>query len=212
MKGQAIVYNQAEIAFLKANETTPRTELTVAFNKRFGRNISRDNIKAKCTRMGLKTGRTGCFAKGSIPPNKGKKGWYAPGSEKGWFKKGTIPSNQRPMGSERTDSKDGYVYIKIDIINPYTGHQGHFVPKHRYLWESQNGPIPDGHFLKCLDGDRLNTEPSNWECLPNGMKPRLVAGHAGQDYDNAPDDLKPTIMVTAKIAQRVHEINKADVS
>ncbi|CAM3776881.1 HNH endonuclease [Litorimonas haliclonae] len=208
MKGRQINYSEEELAFLRSHAKTPRRRLAELFNDAFGRNVSLENIKAKCTRMGLKTGRTGCYSKGHVSHNKGRKGWCAPGSEKGWFKKGTQPPNQRPIGSERVCPKDGYILIKIDETNPHTGHRGHFVLKHRHLWEQQNGPVPEGYFLKCLDGNKLNTCPTNWECMPNGMKTRLVAGNAGREYDNAPVELKPTILATAKVEQRLYELIK----
>lgn len=207
MKGRSIPYSDAEIKFLRKHETTPRPELCKLFNAKFGRTVSSDNIKAKCTRMGLKTGRTGAFVKGFTPHNKGVKGWCPPGVERGWFKKGQEPANLRPIGHERTCPKDGYISIKIDEINPHTGFKGRFVLKHKHLWEAINGPVPDGHFLKCLDGNRSNTSPDNWECLPNGMKPRLVASRCGQDYDNAPVEIKPSIMLSAKVSQKVYELN-----
>lgn len=49
------------------------------------------------------------FKKGTIPPNKGMKGWHAPGCEKGWFKKGHQRSDTAPIGAERIDSGDGYI-------------------------------------------------------------------------------------------------------
>ena len=61
---------------------------------------------------------------------------------------------------ERT-SKDGYVEISVDQVNPHTGYERRFVHKHRHLWEQANGPLPDGMCLKCLDGDKTNTAPLN---------------------------------------------------
>nr|WP_282576146.1 HNH endonuclease [Sinorhizobium meliloti] len=53
--------------------------------------------------------------------------------------------------------------ISIDQKNPHTGFERRYVLKHRYLWEQKNGPLPAGTRLRCLDGDRQNTDPSNWE-------------------------------------------------
>jgi hypothetical protein len=57
---------------------------------------------------------------------------------------------------------------------------------------------PDGHVLKCLDGNKQSTDPSNWELIPRALLPRL-GGRFGRDYDNAPDASKPTIMAVAKL-------------
>lgn len=36
---------------------------------------------------------------------------------------------------------------------------------HRAIWESVNGPIPDGHHIHHKDGNPLNNEISNLECI-----------------------------------------------
>ena len=212
MKGVSIPYSEVELAFLRSHEKTPRRELTELFNTKFKRDISLTNINAKCKRMGLRTGRTGHYEKGQVSWNKGRKGWCPAGAEKGWFKKGNVAHNTKPIGSERVCSKDGYVLIKTDAINPNTGFNGRWIAKQIHLWEAINGPIPEGHFLKSLDGNRKNTDPSNWVCLPNGMKPRLVQSPAGQDYDGSHPQIKPTILATAKLAHRIHELKSGDAA
>lgn len=123
------------------------------------------------------------------------------------FKKGQLPANTKPLGHERF-SKDGYVEISIDEINPHTGASRRYVHKHRMRWVQENGPIPKGHVLKCLDGDKANTDPANWECLPRGMLPRLN-GISGRGYDDAAPEVKPVIMAIAKLAHKVGSL-KAD--
>jgi hypothetical protein len=66
------------------------------------------------------------------------------------FKKGGVPPNAKFLGYERV-SKDGYIEISINQKNPHTGYERRFVLKHKYLWETQNGPVPAGMCLKCLD-------------------------------------------------------------
>ena len=83
--------------------------------------------------------------------------------------------------------------------NPWTGAATRPVHKHRWLWEQANGPVPKGHRLKCLDGDKTNCDPSNWEAIPMALAPRLD-GRFGRGYETAPAELKPAIMATARIA------------
>jgi hypothetical protein len=66
------------------------------------------------------------------------------------------------------------------------------------LWEQVNGPVPAGHRLKSLDGNRQNTDPSNWIAIPHGMAPRL-SGRWHVGYDAAPDELKPVILAVARL-------------
>lgn len=207
MKGKKITYSAAELAWVKANATLPKAELHSGFVARFGRNdVSVDNLKALRTRKGWRTGRTGQFAKGDTPPNKGKtcapgKGGNHPRARATQFKAGNKPANRRPLWSERIDVY-GYVEIKVPVTNPYTKAKTRFMHKHRYLWEQANGPLPKGKALKCLDGNRLNTDPENWIAVPRGMLPRLNNKH-GRAYDKAPDAVKPTVMAVATLEHAI---------
>lgn len=160
------------------------------------------------------TGRTGCFAKGQEPPNKGKKcppgkGGNHPNARRTQFRKGNLPHNTNYLGHERTDPKDGYVYVSVAETNPHTGFERRYVLKHRWLWERRNGPLPQGMALKCLDGNRANCDPSNWEAVPRAILPRLAGGNRYRhilDYDSAPDELKPTILAVAKLEHRARSL------
>lgn len=68
--------------------------------------------------------------------------------------------------------------------------------------------MPDGHVLKCLDGNKLNTEPSNWEAVPRGLLPRLNS-RFGRNYDTAPAELQPTIMAIAKLEHGIRGRSKS---
>lgn len=198
MKGRWVTYSDRELAWIKACSDLPRAELHALFVQVFNRpEITIDNLKSLCQRRGWKTGRTGCFAKGQTPVNKGKPMPYHPNSAATRFKKGRLPHNTNHIGHERL-SKDGYVEISVAEINPHTGADRRYVHKHRMLWEQANGKIPEGHRLKCLDGNKQNTDPSNWEALPMALAPRLN-GRFGRGYDTAPPELKPTILAIAKL-------------
>lgn len=145
-----------------------------------------DNVGAACR-----------FLKGHVPANKGKPMPFHPNSAAMRFKKGRVAENLKPLGTERI-SKDGYVEIKVDQVNPYTGAQGRFVLKHRHLWEGIHGPVPKDMALKAIDGNRQNTDPSNWELVSRGLLPRLN-GKSGRRYDTAPAEIKPSIMAIAKL-------------
>jgi hypothetical protein len=159
-------------------------------------------------RKGWKTGRTGCFEKGTVPSNKGKPcppgtGGRHPNSRRTQFKKGGLPHNTNYLGHERV-SKDGYVEISIDETNPHTGYERRYVLKHRWLWEQAHGPVPEGMVLKCKT-DKLNTAPSNWELIPRALLPRLNGGRRKTRiaYDDAPAEIKPTLMAVAKLEHQV---------
>ena len=199
MKGRSIPYLPQEIAWIEARKEMPRRELHTLFCAYWQReDVSLVNFKALCKRHGFMTGRTGCFEPGLVPFNKGKTMPFHPNSAKTRFKKGQLPHNTKHLGHERM-SKDGYVEISIAETNPHTGYERRYVQKHRHLWEQANGPVPKGHALKCLDGDKTNTDPINWTAVPRGMLPRLAGSKVGIHYDSAPDEIKPTIMAIARL-------------
>ncbi|WP_108503543.1 hypothetical protein [Paracoccus indicus] len=78
------------------------------------------------------------------------------------------------------------------------------MPKHRYMWERQNGPILEEHVPKCLNDDK-----TNWQATPQGMLPRLNARWKSVKYDDAPADLKPEVMAVAKLDHAVRVARKA---
>lgn len=163
-----------------------------------------ENIKSLCSRRGWKTGRTGCFPKGNVPPNKGRFGYCPPGCEKGWFKKGGQPSNTRHLGAEYVSAKDGYTYISVAETNPHTGFWRRFVLKHKWRWEKLHGPVPDGMCLRALDGDKSNTDPSNWELISRAVNLRLN-GRWSLAYADAEPETRPVVLAAAKVRCRASE-------
>lgn len=205
MKGTRIRYSSEELAFIEKHCRMTRRNLHAAFIKKFGRTeVTVVNLKSLCTRKGWRTGRTGIFDKGHVPANKGKQMPFNANSARTRFKKGHVPANTKYAGHERV-TKDGYVEISVEETNPHTGFQRRYVQKHRWLWEKQNGPVPEAMVLKCLDGNKQNSDPSNWKMIPRAMLPRLN-GRFGRDYDNAPAELKPTIMKVAELQHRSKEL------
>lgn len=216
MRGQRISYSAAEMAWLEANRMMVISDYHQAFVAKFRRpEISALNLHGLRKRMGWRTGRTGQFAKGQVSHNKGVKcapgtGGRHPNAQRTQFRAGALPHNTKGAGHERIDSKDGYVILIVEETNPWTGAATRPVHKHRWLWEQKHGPIPDGMALKCLDGDKTNTDPSNWELVSRGVLARLNGGRMRKriPYDQAAPELKPTIMALAKIEHRASELRR----
>jgi hypothetical protein len=213
MRGTRISYSAEELAWLQHNRAMVVSEYHRAFCARFLRSdVSPVNLHSLRKRRGWRTGRTGCFAKGAVPANKGKRcapgeGGRHPNARRTQFKKGNLPHNTKHLGHERV-SKDGYVEISVDERNPHTGFERRYVLKHRWLWEKANGAIPAGHALKCLDGDKTNCDPSNWELLSREVLPRLN-GRFGLGYDQAEPEVKPVIMTLAKLKQAASQAKQS---
>lgn len=203
MKGARIIYSAEEMAWLEDNRLMLIGDYHREFCAAFARSdVSAANLHALRKRKGWKTGRTGQFEKGSKPVNKGKtcppgRGGRHPNAQKTQFRKGQLPHNTKFLGHERV-SKDGYVEISIDAVNPHTGYERRYVLKHRHLWEEMHGPLPDDMCLKCRDGNKQNTDPSNWEAIPRGVLP-LLSARFGMRYDQAEPEVKPVIMTVARL-------------
>lgn len=207
LAGRHKKFNADEIAWLRANAALPIGDFHRGFCTAFARkDMSAPKLHALRKRKGWKTGRTGRFAKGSVPANKGKKMRFNANSARTQFKKGQRPANIKFAGHERVNSQ-GYVEISIEETNPHTGFERRYVHKHRWLWEKANGPVPEGMVLKCK-GDKLDTGPENWKLVPRGVLPRLN-NRWGRNYDAAPDEVRPTIMAVAELEHQLHAKRKA---
>lgn len=211
MRGKWISYSAEERAWLEANCTLPVSEYHAAFCAQFGRtDVAASNLHAFRKRHGWSTGRTGRFEKGQVPANKGKSMPYHPNSAATRFKKGgrtgRALERYKPIGTERV-SKDGYRERKVHDGLPM---QSRWQLVQRIEWEAVNGPVPDGHALKCLDGNKLNTDPSNWELLPRGVLARLNGGRHKRRlaYDDAQPETKPIVMAIAKLEHAAQELRR----
>ncbi len=214
-KGRLRTFNAEETKWLSDNRALPIKDYLAGFLASFDRpDVTERKLHALRKAQGWKTGRTGKFVKGQEPPNKGKKcqegeGGRHPNARRTQFKKGHMPHNTQYLGHERV-SKNGYVEISVAETNPHTGFERRYVLKHRWLWEQANGPVPEGHALKCLDGNKQNTDPSNWEAIDRGVLARLNGGRFKRTlaYDDAAPELKPTVMALAKLRHRSGQMKR----
>jgi hypothetical protein len=155
---------------------------------------------------GDRIGAATCFQKGHLPKNKGVKrpaGWSPGRMGTTQFAKGQAAWNLKPIGSVRVI--DGYEFTKVDndadavwTVN--------WRQTHTMKWEALHGPVPDGQCLKSIDGNRRNTDPTNWVLIPRAILPRLNGGRGKRlGYDQAPAELKPLLLTTAKLAHAVKQ-------
>jgi hypothetical protein len=218
MKGRQIPYSHEELAWIEERREWSRPMLHSVFVMLFDRpDVSVEALKALCTRKGWMTGRTGCFAKGSTPANKGKpcppgQGGRHPNAQRTQFKPGgrtgEAARKYQPIGAERF-SKEGYRERKIHDGLPL---QSRWRSVHLIEWEAVNGPIPEGHFLKCLDGDRQNTDPSNWELMPRAMLPALNGGpnKTRLAYADASPEVRPTLIAIARVEHAARQLRRKE--
>lgn len=206
-RGSSTLFTPAQIAWAKANAKMPGDQYAAAFNRRFRTKHAADVLIRLRKRRGWKTGRSGRFEKGAIPHNKGKpcppgKGGRHPNARRTQFKKGSRSGRAvalyQPIGAERW-SKEGYRERKIHDGLPM---QSRWRAVHLIRWEELHGAIPAGHCLKCLDGDKGNTDPANWELIDRAILP-LLNGRHGLAFKDVPAAFKPTALAAAKLKSAV---------
>ncbi|MDN7490557.1 HNH endonuclease signature motif containing protein [Burkholderia sp. AU45274] len=105
-----------------------------------------------------KRGGASRFTTGHVTWNKGKQGLtgHHPNTRRTQFKKGEMRGaaqhNYVPIGSHRI-SKDGYLERKV-ADDPGIAPARRWIGVHRLVWEAANGPIPAGHVVCFLPGQR----------------------------------------------------------
>lgn len=104
------------------------------------------------------------YPKGHVPANKGlrRPGWHRGRMKQTQFVKGQrsgkAAAHHMPVGSTRLI--EGYVFRKVsDIPNvPYTVN---WKAESHLVWAAAHGPIPPGHALKFVNGDRTDVRLEN---------------------------------------------------
>ncbi|MHA3050228.1 HNH endonuclease signature motif containing protein [Acinetobacter sp. ANC 4641] len=197
LKGNPQAYTEEMVAFLHTHKHIPHKEKAALFNQQFGTNLSVDSIKAKCLRLGLKTGRTGLIEKGTAAWNKGSKGLTK--ANVTTFKKGRTTHNHKPVGHERV-TVDGYTEVKIAEPNV-------FQLKHRIVWEQVHGEIPKGYVIVFKNTDKSDCRLENLDMISRGELARL-----NQSYRHlVTPNTNESCIAMAKIKQRIHQFEKGKI-
>lgn len=169
-------------------------EVVEIFNKKYDLEMTTKKLSSLLGRKKIKTGTAGCFRKGFIPWNKGKKGYM--GANKTSFKKGNKPKNWRPVGSERIDSNE-YTLIKVAEPNKW-------VFKHRMIYEQKYGEIPKGAVIIFADGNKNNLNIDNLLCV---TRDELKVLNKCRLISSVPE-LTKTGLNVAKLKIKLAEIRK----
>jgi len=192
-KGVSKIFTAEQFQFIRDNySSVTAKEMVGVLADKFYISVTYQQVKTFVKNHGIISGRTGRFEKGQDSWNAGTKGVMK--SNSGSFMKGRPAPNANPFGHERTD-RDGCVLIKVDQVNPYTGLNGFYKAKHHVSYESKYGPVPDGHVVRFIDGDRLNFEPENLWAISKALNLRL--NQLG--YMGLPEEIKPTALAVAEL-------------
>lgn len=191
---------EMKLFMAKRYPVAPISDWLDEFNRHFNCNVSKGAMLGSLKRYGIKSGRTGHFVEGQAPHNKGK-----PHPLRGKAKEtafGGIRSNksddEKPIGSTRIDSKDGYLLVKTKLgTNSYE-------LAHRIIWEKENGKIPSGYVVRFYDNSPkkiANPTIDNLFIVSRPVHARLNQ----MNWSSTPLDMRETKILIAKIEQQIME-------
>ena len=145
--------------------------------------ISKAEYRRICRKNLLRGGVKTRFQEGHKSWNKGT-GWVPGGrSIETRFNKGHLPENHKHAGTITIrNDKCGRQYRWIKVSGIMDG-KHRWLQYARYLWEKENGPIPDGLFPVHFDGDTLNDSIGNLRLVDR-------AGHLALSMARDPNMLK----------------------
>ena len=157
-------------------------EISAEHERLFGEPLTESQIGNAKTRYGVKSGtHGGRFQKGMVPYNKGRK-WDEFMSPEGQarslgtcYKEGNMPHNalDKPVGCERVDSKDGYVWVKVAERPSRQDCNDNWRLRHHLAWEEANGPVPPSTMIVFADHDKRNFDPNNLVAVPRDLWVRI---------------------------------------
>lgn len=158
---------------------------------------------AQSKKVVLEAGMNHRFKKGQAPVNKGKKLQEfmtvegIKNSTATRFRKGNAPHNTRKDGdiSIRQDKTGrSYQYIRVALAK--------WVLLHAHVWEQANGKVPEGSIIVFKDGNTMNTELSNLECI---TKAENMARNTIHRY---PEEIVSTVRTIGVLNRKINSISK----
>lgn len=119
-------------------------------------------------------GKKNRYRKGHVPANACSVGLTGqhPNSRKTQFKKGNLPKNTLRDGAITVRKDNRGVPQKMIRVR-----LGKWVYLSRYNYDKFVGPIPKGHVIRFLDGDTMNCDPSNLECVSKRLNMLINSRH-----------------------------------
>ncbi|GAB3335076.1 HNH endonuclease signature motif containing protein [Marilutibacter aestuarii] len=147
------------------------------------------------------------FKPNQVPHNKGVRhppGWAPGRMAETQFKKGHRGGRARevyqPIGATRF-CRDGYLQRKINDDRPF---QQRWRAVHVLMWEEHRGPVPPGHQVGFLNGDKSDLRIENLELVSKAERMRR------NSIQNLPAPLKRVIRQRAGLVRSInHRRRKA---
>jgi len=223
-------YTEEQISFLKTNyKTMSAKKLTVAFNARFAPQRSVSSIQGILLRSGArKFGHKAARAYTKEQVQFLREGHLTmPVTE-------LVEAFNRQFGTNKTFAAITYILksrkirkykvksheIGEEIICPAHGYRlvktekptgkGRMKRLYRYkhvmVWEEANGPVPEGKYVRFVDGDKTNCTLGNL-ALVSAVEHGLLNQ---MDLTNLHPDLRATAIDTARLQAKCIELEKAN--
>lgn len=114
------------------------------------------------------------------------------------FKPGTKPVNYCPVGTVKVNS-EGYQLIKVSDVG---GQWERWKFLHALTWAFREGDVPKNHVIRFRDGNRLNCNIENLECVTREQ--------AAKDRLTYPKELRQLIALRGAITRQINKRIKAD--
>jgi hypothetical protein len=197
---------QHDIDFIRANHMTMPSK---TISRALGR--SDTYVRAIKKKYGIITPphiidhfvQTTRFRKGHEAHNKGRRMTDIIPPEKihliqiNQFKPGHIPKNTLYDGAitirQKYSNGEKYLYIRLA--------KAKWMPLHRHIWTTANGPIPKGYIIQFKDHNPLNCDLDNLYMISRADHAQICK-HGGYKLTG---DEKNTILLTYKILKNVRE-------
>ncbi len=150
---------------------------------------------------GHKRGIKTQFKPGHRPHNKGCRGWDAGGrSSATRFKPGSRPHNWVPVGSERL-TKEGILQRKISDTG-CTPRDWKSI--HSILWKEHHGPVPKGHIVVFINGDKRDIRIENLMLITRAENMRRNSIH------HLPEEIADVCRVRGVLNRHINNRRKKD--
>lgn len=185
-------------------------EISAEHERLFGFPLTESQIGNAKVRYGVKSGtHGGQFVKGhsgGFKDEEHRRAFLEAGRATR-YKPGNMPDNgaRLPVGSERVDSKDGYLWRKVAERPSRQDCNDNWRMVHHIVWEQANGrPVPPHTMIVFADHDKRNFDPDNLVAVPRRLWCRIL--QMGMSY--ADRETLEACMARAELHARMGELRR----
>jgi hypothetical protein len=152
--------------------------------------FKRDPVKSGHINL-LIEGKKTRFKKGDDPWNKGIEFEAGGRSVETRFQEGNLPHNTKHDGAITIRHQKGRkeLWIRLELKK--------WTPLRLHIWRQANGPVPKGHVVIFKDGNTLNPQLENLECISREENMRRNTIH------RYPEELKQSIRALNKLRKAI---------